>query len=253
MQYEDRITVSTPEGTDIEITLAGLGSRMLARMLDLFLGGLLALGVAVVIGLVLAAIGAPVGLAFATGAGFIFFVLLGYDVYFEVTRGGQTPGKRKLSVRVLDTEGGPVSVRASLARNALRLIDDFGTFFIAGTIAIARSARNQRLGDMAAGTLVVEVAGAGAAAAHRELTISLGAVRILERAEAWDTSAVGEEDLDAARALLERRSALAAADRGRLARKIGERIRTQLVGPEDDLDDEQLLEVVVALKARRGR
>lgn len=251
MQYEDRITVSTPEGTDVEIILAGLGSRMLARMGDLVLGGLLGLGVALVIGLVLAAIGAPVDLALATGVGFIFFVLLGYDIYFEVAREGQTPGKRKLSIRVLDTEGGPVTVRASLARNALRLIDDFGTFFIAGTIAIVRSDRNQRLGDMAGGTLVVEVG--EAKAAPREPTISLGAVRILERAEAWDTSAVGEEDLDAARALLERRSALAAADRGRLARKIGERIRPQLVGPEGELDDEQLLEVVVALKARRGR
>lgn len=251
MQYEDRMTVSTPEGVEVEITLAGLGSRMLARMLDLLLGGLLGLGVALVVGLALAGIGAPLDLALATGAGFIFFVLLAYDVYFEVAREGQTPGKRRLAVRVLDDDAGPVTIRASLARNALRLIDEFGTLFVAGTIAIVRSKRNQRLGDMTGGTVVVEV-GEGEAAS-RDLTISLAAVRILEGAEAWDTSAVSEEDLDAARHLLERRRSLTASDRGRLARMIGERVRPQVVGPSSDLDDEQLLEVVVALKARRGR
>lgn len=250
MQYEDQLKLSTPEGVELELTLAGLGSRMSARMLDLILAGLLGIGLAVVIGLILSGIGAPADLAFATGGGFFFFALLGYDVYFEVFREGQTPGKRRLRVKVMSAEGGAVNARMSLARNALRLIDELGTLFIAGTIALVRSRRNQRLGDMAGGTVVVELDPSGGVP---ELTISLAALRVLEDAGAWDTSAVDDDDLHAARRLLERRRNLTGAHRGRLAGMIAERIRPKLVGPPDELDDEHLLEVVVALKARRGR
>ena len=88
------------------------------------------------------------------GAIVSFVVIWGYDTLFETFNSGQTPGKKRLSIRVVSESGGGLSFRMAAIRNLLRIVDE-GTLFLGALFSIAASPRNQRLGDMAAGTLVV--------------------------------------------------------------------------------------------------
>jgi len=257
MQYEDRVSISTPEGIEIELALAGLGSRLSARLIDFFFQLVIAAIVALVIGLILTGISGSSELGFGAGVGFAFFAMLFYDVFYEAYREGQTPGKKRLGIRVLGDGGEPVSFRAAMVRNVMRLIDEVATLFLGALVSIVRSPRNQRLGDHAAGTIVVGVGAAEAgeaissAALGSELTVSLGAIPALERAGSWDTSAVSGEELDAIRHFLARRGSLNPEARTELGTRLAEGLRERVVGAEPGLADEWLLEIVAALRASR--
>lgn len=257
MEYEDRVSISTPEGIEIELALAGIGSRLSARLIDFVLQILLAGGVALIVALIAGGISGSEELGIGVGVGFAFFAMLFYDVLFEAYREGQTPGKRRLGIRVLADGGEPVSFRAAMVRNVMRLIDEFATVFLGALISMVRSPRNQRLGDIAAGTIVVGVGAAGSggeissATLGSELTVSLGAVPLLERARTWDTGGVSTTELEAIRHFLSRRSGLLPDARMRLASQLADRVRAGVVGLEPGVPDEWLLEVVAALRAGR--
>jgi uncharacterized RDD family membrane protein YckC len=255
MQYEDRVSISTPEGIEIDLALAGLGSRLSARLIDFLLQLVLAGIVLLIVGLILTGISGSTELGFGAGAGFAFFAMLFYDALYEAYREGQTPGKKRLGIRVLGDGGEPVSFRAALVRNVMRLIDEVFTLFLGALVSIVRSPRNQRLGDMAAGTIVVGVGGAEAGeeisstALGSELTVSLGAIPILERAGTWDTSAVTTGELDAIRHYLGRRGSLNPEARAELGARLADGLRERVVGAEPGIPDEWLLEVVAALRS----
>jgi uncharacterized RDD family membrane protein YckC len=257
MEYEDRVSISTPEGIEIDLALAGIGSRMSARILDFFLQVLIAAPIALVLGLIAGGLSGSTEIAVGLAVGSAFFSFLFYDVLFETYREGQTPGKRRLGIRVLGDGGEPVSFRAAMVRNALRLIDEWGTLFIAALVSIVRSPRNQRLGDIAAGTIVVGVGAAAlgdritSSALGSELTVSLGALPALERARTWDTSAIGAEELDTIRQFLTRRTTLLPEPREELAARLAARARADIVGVEPGLPDEWVLEIVAALRGGR--
>ncbi|MBV9772811.1 MAG: stage II sporulation protein M [Gemmatimonadetes bacterium] len=154
-----QVEVETPEHVAIGYDLADLGSRFAALLIDGFL---------VVCGMLVLAVGLPL-LLFAFGApgwfasvGWAVVTLLlfawtwGYFVYFEGLRDGQTPGKRRMSLRVVHDGGYPVTVRGAAVRNLLRLVDmQPGVTWLAGGAAMMLHPRTKRLGDMAAGTVVV--------------------------------------------------------------------------------------------------
>jgi uncharacterized RDD family membrane protein YckC len=257
MEYEDRVSISTPEGIEIDLALAGIGSRLSARILDFILQVLIGGAVAIVMGLIAAGLSGSEEIAVGLAVGSAFFSFLLYDVLFETYREGQTPGKKRLGIRVLGDGGEPVSFRAAMVRNALRLIDEWATVFLAALISIVRSPRNQRLGDIAAGTIVVGVGAAAlgeritASALGSELTVSLGALPALERARSWDTSAISAEEMDAIRQFLTRRATLQRGSREELAARLAGRARQGIVGLEPELPDEWVLEIVAALRAGR--
>jgi uncharacterized RDD family membrane protein YckC len=257
MEYEDRVSISTPEGIEIELALAGLGSRLSARLIDFFFQLVIAGIVVLVIGAILSGISGSQELGFGAAAGFAFFAMLFYDVFYEAYREGQTPGKKRLGIRVLGDGGEPVSFRAALVRNVMRLIDELATLFLGALVSIVRSSRNKRLGDHAAGTIVVGVGAADAgeeissAALGSELTVSLGAIPVLERARAWDTNAVSATELDAIRHFLARRGSLKPEARAELGARLAAGVRTRVIGAEPDLEDEWLLEIVAALRSSR--
>ncbi|MGZ4737463.1 MAG: RDD family protein [Acidimicrobiia bacterium] len=247
MRLDDRITISTPEGLDMEITLAGVGSRAIAGLLDL------TIEVLVLIALLLAfrAIGSGGnGFVVATFVVVAFLVLFGYFVLFEVLNHGRSPGKMAVGLRVVRTDGGPVTFIPSAVRNLLRLIDgwDLLTLILCpiGTIAVVATRDNQRLGDLAAGTVVA-----------RERFAAPGAVPGLAPAFepgalGWDVSAITPDELVTVRRFLDRRYSLAFHARMHLADELAARLRPKVVAADPSWPSEPFLEALVAAKSGRS-
>jgi uncharacterized RDD family membrane protein YckC len=154
------ITVRTPENIELRYALAGAGSRAAAYFVDLlvmFFVGQLLLNL-IVYGL------AALTAAFSGGsqqwaaavAGLLGFALYnGYFILFEWLLNGQTPGKRLLHVRVVKEGGYALRLFDTLVRNLLRVVDFIPAFYGVGLASLLLTRHSQRLGDLAAGTLVV--------------------------------------------------------------------------------------------------
>lgn len=145
------LRVVTPEHVEIRLVPAGLGSRFLAITIDSFLTMLLPL---LVLRIAAPLVGGGFGWAlYATAA---VVVTWGYHVFFEIRRGGRTPGKRATGLRVVDDRGLPLSVQQSLVRNVVRALDVMPLFYGVGAIAATFDPWSRRLGDVAARTIVIE-------------------------------------------------------------------------------------------------
>jgi uncharacterized RDD family membrane protein YckC len=140
-------TIETPEGIRLELYPAGPVARGAAWLID----SLIRIGLYIGLALVLSILG-------ATGTGIllvaVFFLEWFYPVYFELTR-GTTPGKSAFGMIVVHSNGTPVGWQASVIRNLLRTVDFLPLFYGFGLVSMLLSKRFQRLGDMAADTLVV--------------------------------------------------------------------------------------------------
>lgn len=145
---DTRYQVETPEGIDLPLRPAGLMVRSLAFGIDLGIRGAI-LGV---LFLVLAFLGQ---LGMGLGSLLLFAVSWWYMVLFEVLHQGRSPGKQWMGLRVIHDDGTPIGWSASLLRNLLRFVDllPFGYGF--GAISCLQHPTFKRLGDIAAGTLVV--------------------------------------------------------------------------------------------------
>jgi uncharacterized RDD family membrane protein YckC len=241
---QETLRIATPEGVSLELPLAGLGSRFVAVLVDTLLQG-------VVLALLIAALVVADAGGFAAGAVVavtVFALLFVYPVAFELRAGGRTPGKRWSNLRVICDDGSPLTFRSSALRNVLRLVDILPGLYLVGAVAIFASRSNQRLGDLAAGTLVVREPRAGALAAP-----AADPVEAAEQGElpAWDVSGLRDAELAALRRFLERRSALDAVPRNLLARDLADRLRPSVGDVGADLPPERFLELVAALRRIR--
>jgi uncharacterized RDD family membrane protein YckC len=255
VEYADRVDISTPEGVELEVELGGLGSRFIAEAIDYVLKGI----VIGALSILLYAIGS--GVATAVFLVLVFLIWFGYDVLFEVLAGGRTPGKRACGLRVVRSGGQPIGFLASSIRNLLRLVDGPLTSYLAGIVSIVVSTRNQRLGDMAADTLVVrEPRGPGKATAWEQRPGSVPAPPPAPWvapgssngvADQWDVSAISQEEFAAVRQFLERRWTIEHDARRRLAWQLAEGLRPKVAGAPPEVQGEQLLERLAAAKAAR--
>jgi|SRR6516225_2204329 uncharacterized RDD family membrane protein YckC len=160
MEWIDKVRIETPEQIDVSLEIAGLGSRFVAWVVDLLyktlflvLLVLLAAIVSALLGSDPADFGRMMVLAILLAIGTSF--MLGYNIYFEVQRNGQTPGKKTAGIRVIREGGSPVDFSAAAVRNILALADFLPLFYLLGGLLVLLNARGQRLGDMAAGTIVI--------------------------------------------------------------------------------------------------
>lgn len=240
MTFEDRITIATPEGVDLDLPLAGLGSRFVATLIDVLVYGI------PIIALVLVGFGSGNGFVLAITVVAVFATILGFDIAFETLNRGRTPGKALLRIRVVRAGGGPVRFLDSAVRNLLRLIDWLPSLYTIGLIAILVSERNQRLGDLAVGTLVVR----DHPPAPVWSTPGTG-VGVHPHAADWDVSAIGDDEVRALRRFLERRDELAPDARGHLATELARRVVPRVAGPSGTEPPEFVLEQIVAVKAAR--
>jgi uncharacterized RDD family membrane protein YckC len=192
--------------------------------------------------------GAGQNVANAIFAVVFFAVFWGYDIAFEVLASGRTPGKRRTGIRVVRTGGQPIGFLASATRNLLRVIDFLPTFYLVGIISIFVSSKNQRLGDIVAGTVIVRELRADTrspASGHTAPVPTAGGV-------GWDVSTITAEEIAAVRSFLERRYEIAPDARFELATTIAGRLRPKVAGVPDDVSSEPFLELLVRAKAERG-
>jgi uncharacterized RDD family membrane protein YckC len=171
LRIDERMAVRTPEHVELNFLVAGAGNRFLALVADLLLQSLVFVGLFVVLGLVAWAAGGFFGdilrgifsakrgglWLFAGIILIVFLVQWGYFTFFETIWSGQTPGKRLLRIRVLREDGRPVGFAEAAIRNLLRSVLDsqpFSTYAV-GFVTGMLNDRFKRLGDFAAGTVVI--------------------------------------------------------------------------------------------------
>ena len=149
--------VATPEGIELTLRLAGPVPRALAWAVDLAIR-LIALWV---LALLLGSFG-----WFGVGVMFLvaFFLEWLFPAWCEARWNGATPGKRLLGLMVLNDDGSPVRWAAALTRNLLRAVDFLPLLYATGLAAMLVNRDFKRLGDLAAGTVVVYREGAHRAA-----------------------------------------------------------------------------------------
>ncbi len=160
MDYvSDQLNIDTPELVDIEMPLAGIGSRFIAMLIDylILIPGLLLLWW--LSNFLLPGISAYSERTAQWTAAFYtiltFSLWWGYFSLFEAFWNGRTPGKRVARIRVIQRSGRAIGLFESLARNLVRVIDSIPLIYAVGVITVFATKQHQRLGDLAAGTLVV--------------------------------------------------------------------------------------------------
>ncbi len=159
VRLEEFLQIETPENVAFDYEVAGVGSRFLAAVVDtllllvLLLAVNLALRLVLIVGEWLPALSEEWVVAIFGLVSFAFF--WGYYIFFELIWNGQSPGKRWVGLRVIRTEGTPISLTESLIRNLVRLVDFMPALYGAGVVTMFLNRQARRLGDLAAGTLVV--------------------------------------------------------------------------------------------------
>ena len=160
----DQLSIETPEMVDIELPVAGIGSRFVTLLIDylIWLAFLLVLIVIVVYFAPSAESASRVTpnasarkWAIAILIFIPFMLFWGYFTLFEAFWNGQTPGKRIARIRVIQKSGRGIGLFESMTRNLLRFVDQFPILYGVGVFSIFLTRQSQRLGDLAAGTLVV--------------------------------------------------------------------------------------------------
>ena len=159
----DEHYIDTPEQVELRFSIAGIGSRFVAMLLDTMILYFALLLVVLIFVVFLSALGPELGDKL-NNAGMWFVAILilvvfavywGYFALFEAFWHGQTPGKRVMKLRVIKDSGRQITLFEALARNLLRAIDSLPSIYLVGVITMLCNKRNKRLGDMVAGTIVV--------------------------------------------------------------------------------------------------
>ncbi|MEH1843873.1 MAG: RDD family protein [Nostoc sp.] len=231
MRFFNRITFQTPESVELEFTLAGIGNRALALLIDYIV-----LTVTLLVFLLIWTIFSTQLFNFfedfltnAQSLGLwllaIFFIIafaiyISYFVFFETLWFGQTPGKRFAKIRVVRDDGRLIGLQQATLRALLRPFDE--TLFI-GAFLIMLGRREKRLGDLAAGTIVIQ---AQTPTASATLTISEQA-KILNQQliKITDLSQLLPDDFAVIREYLQRRGAMSLKARASLSLKLAEQVK----------------------------
>jgi len=224
IETEETLIIETPERVPLAFALASIGNRFLAVAIDHFIQYFVIFVVAWA-SLSLSGIGDLSTIenseilqempkwTIAVLIIVLFLIFAGYFIFFEWLWNGQTPGKRLLKLRVIREDGRPITLWEALARNLLRIFDAVPGFVLPvysiGLITIFMSNRDQRIGDMFAGTVVVRERDDEAPTFQETFSnpISDAAFRRVQKPTVFqaDTSAVTESEIEVAESFLRRR------------------------------------------------
>ncbi|MDQ1396644.1 MAG: hypothetical protein QOG64_1903 [Acidimicrobiaceae bacterium] len=223
MQQVDTRVV-TPEAVVLQFETAGVGSRFLARLVDTLVQG----SVLVALSLGLAAAGSggvgstPLLIFLLVSTFAIIFV---YPAAFETLWRGRTPGKAALGLRVVTREGAPIRFRHAAIRSALWLVDGLLLYASIGFITMLVTRDTVRLGDMAAGTIVVRERTGARMPTAMHFPVPQGCEAYVAT---LDVSGLNGEDYEAARNLLLRAPSLTPNARWDLARQLGTHVAARM-------------------------
>lgn len=262
---DDRLNIDTPENVTFGYRVAGIGSRFLAALVDTILIVVLIVLTYLLLGLLILILEQTNLLRLANlfgderqvigwlgvGAGLLAFGFLwGYYILFELLWNGQSPGKRWVGLRVIRTDGAPITLVESIVRNLVRLIDFLPAYYGIGVVTMFIHSQSRRLGDLAAGTLVV----------HDRAAITLDSLAPKSAAPAlapangvtWPIERLSNQDLSLAEEFVRRREQLA--NRASLASQVARALARKMNLPDEALDASQaeafIIEVVQAHQAR---
>lgn len=231
MRFFNRVTLQTPESVELEFTLAGIGNRALALVIDytvlsVILIVFIAAWIFFSIQLLnfLENVDSSINLrswllAIALIVG--FFIYTGYFVFFETLWQGQTPGKRFAKIRVIRDNGRPIGLQQATLRSLTKPFDDI---LFLGAFLIMLSRREKRLGDWAAGTIVIQA----------EPPVAAATFAVSEQAQPWaeqllqttDFSQLLPDDFAVIREYLQRRKAMAPKARTQLSLQLAQQVQT---------------------------
>jgi uncharacterized RDD family membrane protein YckC len=257
MSSADKLTIETPEQTSLEFPLAGIGSRFLAIALDL----LLQIAAYVVLGLIAAMIswagilgimGKQWGIAIVIFA--VFIVQFGYFSLFEIFWNGQTPGKRWTHLRVIQDSGRPITAYDAILRNLLRIVDALPSLYAVGIVTMLISKENKRIGDYAAGTVVVHEKPLQGVAAIWGATAPAAVAAPAQALPVSPTAQLTGDELQLVETFFERRMSLDPEVRRSMARQIAQRLGERLNVPAEARPDaEKFLEALAEQRRSSAR
>lgn len=244
--------VITPEAVPLELATATVGSRGVAAIVDL-----LVLGATVTaLGLAVSQLAAGAGGALPDWIGVSILlvaalaVLLGYPAGFETLWRGRTPGKAAMGLRVVTREGGPIGFRHAIVRAIFGLVELLGTLGAVAVVTALISRRGQRLGDLAAGTVVLRERSAGGPARAIDFEPPAGLEAYVG---SLDVGLVSPRDYQTVRTLLVRADQLTGEARRRLARRLADDLLGRVRPPPPAATTaEAFLRCVAAAYQRRG-
>jgi uncharacterized RDD family membrane protein YckC len=236
------LRVKTPESIAFSYELAGLGSRFLAVAIDVAIQTLVMIGI--IWGLVYAgthmssaamrdasrASKFEESLAIAFIITIIFVIYFGYFIIFETFWNGQTPGKKLMGLRVVRDGGYPADFASIAIRNVIRVGEAVAGLYAISAVAALMSPENKRLGDMAAGTLVV----------RDTATAKLAAI-LEEPPDAARPIMLTAEERSLIDLFVVRRQGMTPGNRAVMAARIAQRVRPRVSRDLQQLNDEDLL------------
>lgn len=254
----DAVRITTPEQVTITLPLAGVGTRMLAALLDalvivatIFFA---VIAIALVGGIIAAqphspAAGSVLG---AFTLLFLFGFIFAYYAGLELLWDGQTVGKRALKLRVLRDNGTPVDAASVLARTVVRLVDFLPLGYLVGLISMVVDGRARRLGDIVGGTIVVR---------EWDSAPTLREIAVGAEPAAWGPPAPGQEapirlltpdELAAAREFLRRAATFPPPERAALAWRVAITLAVRIGYTEPLVHPEWFLVWIVRSAVARG-
>ncbi|MDZ8053135.1 MAG: RDD family protein [Aulosira sp. ZfuVER01] len=229
MHLFNRIKFRTPESVELEFTLAGIGNRAWALIIDYHILALILVAFYIIFWILIVqfsdfwitVFGSTLGLWMMAIAFLIAFAIYaGYFVFFETLWQGQTFGKRFAKIRVVRDDGRPIGLQQAALRGLLRPIDEF--LFI-GAFLIMLGRQEKRLGDFAAGTIVIQDQIPTGSAT---ITISEQAKSLHEElSQIADLSPLLPDDFAVIREYLQRRSGMSARSRSSLSLKLSQQVQ----------------------------
>jgi uncharacterized RDD family membrane protein YckC len=239
----DKLSIETPEQISLDFEMAGLGSRFLALFVDLLLKWV-AIGFVVLVAIMFGAasftsMGSKgwIWVAALMIAGY-FLLDWAYFAGFEIVWKGQTPGKRFTGLRVINESGREAQVFEAVIRNLLRPIDALPFGYAIGAIVMFISPQHKRIGDYAAGTIVIH---------DRKPSEDQLFFNTRESAVSHDLaySKLSATEVQTIELFLQRRLDLDMAVRQSTAFRLAQHFGNKLsVAPEDRRDDENFLEML---------
>jgi uncharacterized RDD family membrane protein YckC len=235
--------VVTPEAVPLELDVAGLGSRGIAIAIDM----LIQIGIFVVLGFFMAAThpSDTVGLVVIIVA--VPLIFWGYFFLFEGIWHGRTPGKRTQHLRATRADGQPMSGAQMTVRNLVRIVDFLPLYYAIGCTAMVLTKRSQRLGDLAAGTLVIREP---KAVLPKAMDLPPPPPVEVSGGPRVDVTGMTETHYQLLRSYFERRTELDPGARAQVAREIAI-VLAPVIRTTEPMVDEQLLEAAAVAYRRR--